>query len=413
MNDAIGAWVGSVLIETIHWDCDSGWNFMECKPRSIAVFGSTGSIGRNTLEVVRAAPDRFRVVALSAHTKLDELVAQAREFQPRWIVASDPLAAAKYAVPSGLTGQWMVGPESLEQIASEPEVDTVVAAIVGSAGLASTLSAISSGKRVALANKETMVVAGELAMRRSAETGALVLPVDSEHSAIFQALQAGSIDQVERLLLTASGGPFRTWSLAQMQAATLEQALAHPNWKMGAKITIDSATMMNKALEIIEARWLFGIEASRIEVLVHPQSIVHSLVEYVDGNVLAQLGAPDMKIPIQYALTFPQRCKGPTLPLDLCRVGTLSFEPPDHERFPALALGAEVADRGGTTGAVLNAANEEAVERFRRGEIRFVDIAAACRAVLDHHDFEPRPTLETLMRLDRWARVETRKWISV
>lgn len=386
---------------------------MDCTPRSIAVFGSTGSIGRNTLEVIRSAPDRFRVVALSAHSRLEELAAQAREFQPRWIVASDTQAAAEFGQPAGLKGQWLVGPEHLERIAGESEVDTVVAAIVGSAGLSSTLAAIEAGKRVALANKETMVVAGELAMRRAAERGAQILPVDSEHSAIFQALQAGSIDQVKRILLTASGGPFRTWTLDQMRGATLDQALAHPNWRMGAKITIDSATMMNKALEIIEARWLFGIDAGRIEVLVHPQSIVHSLVEYVDGNVLAQLGAPDMKIPIQYALTFPQRCKGPTLPLDLCRIGTLTFEPPDLERFPALGLGAEVAHRGGTTGAVLNAANEVAVERFQRSEIRYTDIAAACRHVLDQHDFEPQPTLETLMRLDRWAREETRKWNSI
>ncbi|MCA9106172.1 MAG: 1-deoxy-D-xylulose-5-phosphate reductoisomerase [Planctomycetales bacterium] len=386
---------------------------MHSAPRNIAIFGSTGSIGRNALEVVEAAQDRFRVAALSAHSRLDELVEQARRWQPDWIIATDPVAAARFAPPSDLAGQWLVGPEPLVEIAAHATIDTVVAAIVGSAGLPSTLAAIEAGKRIALANKETMVVAGELAVRRAAETGAEILPVDSEHSAIFQALRAGSVAEVKRILLTASGGPFRTWTTEQMEQATLDQALAHPNWSMGAKITIDSATMMNKALEVIEARWLFGIDAERIEVLVHPQSIVHSLVEYVDGNVLAQLGAPDMKIPIQYALTFPERAAGPTLPLDLCRIGSLTFEAPDYDRFPALRLGSEVARRGGTTGVVLNAANEIAVERFQRHEIRFTQIAQACRTILDAHDYEPQPTLETLMRLDSWAREETRKWTSV
>lgn len=383
---------------------------MAASPQQVAVFGSTGSIGRSTLDVIAASPDRFQVAALSAFGNLPLLVEQARRFQPETIVAADAERGRAFPWPDDLKSRVRFGSEALNEVARAPEVDIVVAGIVGSAGLSSTLAAIEAGKRIALANKETMVVAGRLAIRAAQRSGAEILPVDSEHSAIFQAMRSGRESEVARLLLTASGGPFRTWTSAAMAEATVEQALSHPTWSMGRKITVDSATMMNKALEIIEARWLFDLPADRIDVVVHPQSIVHSMVEFVDGSVLAQLGPPDMRLPIQYALTFPERTPGPTLRLDTSAAWRLEFEPPDHERFPALRLGAEVARSGGTTGVVLNAANEVAVQRFLDREIAFPDIVAGCREVLENHHYEPHPTLETLERLDRRAREEMRLW---
>jgi 1-deoxy-D-xylulose-5-phosphate reductoisomerase len=288
----------------------------------------------------------------------------------------------------------------------------VVAGIVGAAGLRSTWAAVESGKRVAIANKETLVVAGPLVMQLAARTGAELLPVDSEHSAVFQAMQAGRRGEVRRVVLTASGGPFRGRSAPDLQSVTPRMALAHPTWNMGPKITIDSATLMNKALEVIEARWLFGLDVDQIAVVVHPQSIVHSLVEFVDGSVLAQLSPPDMKLPIQYALTFPDRLNGTSPIMDWNQAMQLDFSPPDMEAFPALGLGYEVARRGGSAGAVLNAANEVAVERFLAEDLRFLEIPQVCRAVLEAHDFDPAPTLDELLRLDGWAREETRRWKS-
>jgi 1-deoxy-D-xylulose-5-phosphate reductoisomerase len=381
--------------------------------RRVAILGSTGSIGCNALRVIEAWSEEFEVVALSAHQQLDALVEQARRFRPAKIIATDAEYASSYDWPKDLPVEIETGPDALQEIASSDDVDVVLAAIVGSAGMRSTLAAIEAGKRVALANKETLVVAGHLAMETAARTGAEILPVDSEHSAIFQALQGGQRQDLKQIILTASGGPFRTLSAEAMLKVTVDQALAHPTWEMGRKITIDSATMMNKALEIIEARWLFDLSADEIEVVVHPQSIVHSMVEFRDGAVVAQLSPPDMKLPIQYALSYPERSPGPAATMDWAQACTLQFEPPDHERFPALKLGLEVAHRGGTAGVVLNAANEVAVEKFLNRQIAFHQIVAGCRSVLDQHHFESRPSLETLMKLDGWARQEMEKWILV
>jgi 1-deoxy-D-xylulose-5-phosphate reductoisomerase len=288
----------------------------------------------------------------------------------------------------------------------------IVSGIVGAAGLAGTWAALEAGKRVCIANKETLVVAGPLVMDLARRRGGKVLPVDSEHSAIFQALQSGRSAEVKRIVLTASGGPFRGMSAEQLRQVTPAMALAHPTWNMGRKITVDSATMMNKALEVIEAKWLFGLEVDQIEVVVHPQSVVHSFVEFVDGSVIGQLSPPDMKLPIQYALTWPDRMAGLSPRLDWKSRFQLDFEPPDLERFPALGLGFEVARRGGTCGAVLNAANEAAVERFLNNDMAFCDIPRACRAVLEAHDFDPSPSLQALLQHDHRARQEIQRWKS-
>jgi 1-deoxy-D-xylulose-5-phosphate reductoisomerase len=291
-------------------------------------------------------------------------------------------------------------------------VDVVVSAIVGAAGLAGTWAALEAGKTVAVANKETLVLAGPLVMDLAARRGGRLLPVDSEHSAIFQALQGSPPGAVERVVLTGSGGPFRGRRAAELVGVTVEQALRHPTWQMGPKITVDSATLMNKALEVIEARWLFGLPPERIGVIVHPESVIHSFVEFQDGAVLAQLSPPDMRLPIQYALTYPERLPGPAARLDWRALSAWHFEQPDRETFPSLQLGYEVAARGGTAGAVLNAANEAAVARFLGGELDFLDIPRACRAALDHHNFSPTPTLAELAGCDRWARQEVGRWTS-
>jgi len=381
--------------------------------RTIAILGSTGSIGRSTLEVVRHSSGSLRIAALTAHSSIGQLVEQANEFKPRWIVATDP-EQAKNIDRSSLPRETelLIGAEGVDRVVRAAEVDVVVAAVIGSAGLAGTWGAIDAGKTLALANKETLAVAGPLVMRLAAERGANILPVDSEHSAVFQALAAGRREDLKRIILTASGGPFRSYSRDQMAKVTVADALAHPIWQMGRKITIDSATMMNKALEIIEARWLFDLRHDQIDVVVHPQSVVHSFVEYNDGSVLAQLSPPDMRLPIQYAITWPERCPSPARKLDLSQAMSLDFQPPDEERFPALRLGRQVARVGGTAGAVLNAANEAAVARFLEGELRFLEIAAACEAVLENHTFDASPTLEQLMQLDTWARQEVMRWTS-
>ena len=401
---------------------------MASRPRTIALLGSTGSIGRSTLDVVAASHGQLTIVALSAHRRLAELCDQAAAVLPRFVVATDEQAARRFdwsGLPKGT--ELLIGQIGLEQIVRLPEIDVVLAAVVGSAGLTGTWAALDAGKTVALANKETLVMAGPQVMRLAAARGAKILPVDSEHSAVFQLLEPAANarepvgnalrgvpserQQLKRIILTASGGPFRTWSLEEMERATVADALAHPTWRMGQKITIDSATMMNKALEIIEARWLFDLPPEQIDVLVHPQSIVHSLVEYVDGSVLAQLSPPDMKLPIQYALTWPDRQPSPARKLDLTQALQLDFEPPDEGRFPALGLGREVAAAGGTAGAVLNAANEAAVASFLAGELPFTEIVPACRAVLESHTFEADPTLAELLKLDAWARQELQRWI--
>jgi 1-deoxy-D-xylulose-5-phosphate reductoisomerase len=380
--------------------------------RSIAILGSTGSIGKSTLEVVRESQRFLRVFALTANRNLTLLCQQAAEFQAPWVVATDPAEAERFdwSVLPKYT-KLLVGEEGVQQVAAAAEVDIVVAAVVGSAGLTGTWAALEAGKTVALANKETLVMAGTLVMKMAAKRQAKILPVDSEHSAVFQVLACGRREDLRRIILTASGGPFRRFTAEQMQKVTVQDALAHPTWQMGPKITVDSATMMNKALEIIEARWLFDLPPNQIDVVIHPQSIVHSLVEFKDGSVLAQLSPPDMKLPIQFALTWPERREGPAKKLDLTQSMQLDFEPPDEDRFPALRLGREVAQAGGTAGAVLNAANEAAVAAFLAGEIPFMKIVPACQSVLSHHPFDSNPTLEELLRLDQWARQEISRWI--
>jgi 1-deoxy-D-xylulose-5-phosphate reductoisomerase len=348
---------------------------------------------------------------LAAHRGVEALLGQAHACRPRWVVVTDPEAAAtvdRGSLPPGT--QLAAGPEALDELVRSPEIDRVVSAIVGAAGLRSTWAALEAGKTVALANKETLVMAGPLVTRLAERTGASIIPVDSEHSAIHQALRSGTPEEVRRIVLTASGGPFRLRPADTLAAATPAEALRHPTWSMGPKITIDSATMMNKALELIEARWLFGVPADKLAVLVHPQSIVHSLVEFVDGSVMAQLSPPDMRLPIQYALSHPDRRDGPARRFDFTQPLTLDFEPPDPARFPAVRLGHEAAARGGTCGAVLNAANEEAVRGFLAGELRFTDIAEVCARLLEEHPYQADPSLDEVRRLDAWARQEVVKW---
>ncbi len=382
--------------------------------RNIVVLGATGSIGLATIDVLKHlnrvdSQLRWSLAAASGHRNLDVLakIAADSELCPDRIVLSDADVAQQFRSPNPGV-KTLVGSDSLVTAACGSAVDVVVAAIVGRAGLESTLAAVQAGKRVALANKEALVVAGPLVSSAADQTGSEILPVDSEHSAIFQCI--GSSDSPpKRLILTASGGPFRTWTTEQMVEATPESALNHPTWEMGKKITIDSATMMNKSLEIIEARWLFDLPAEAIEVVVHPQSIVHSMVEFEDGSVIAQLSPPDMRLPIQYALTYPRRLPCPAPSLDLRKTWDLTLEPADRDRFPALELGFEVAAAGGTAGAVVNAANEEAVGLFLDGQIRFTDIVPACRGALENHTHEANPPLDRLLQLDRWARTEVRK----
>ncbi len=377
---------------------------------NIAILGSTGSIGCSTLDVVRACGDRLNVIGLTGHSNLELLARQATEFAPAVVVVSDDQRRSQFQLPSDAATAVLAGQDGIVDLVTRDDVDVVVSAIVGSAGLRGTWAAIDAGKTIALANKETLVMAGPQVMQLAGDRGVSVLPVDSEHSAIFQAMQGGRPSEVQRIILTASGGPFRNHSLEQLADVTVQEALAHPTWEMGPKITVDSATMMNKALEIIEARWLFGLSIDKIDVVVHPQSIVHSMVEFCDGSVLAQMSPPDMKLPIQYALSYPRRWQGTAQRLDLTRAFECEFIPPDYERFPALLLGREVAERGGSCGAVLNAANESAVAGFLDGRLKFTQIVSACRDVLNNHDYDPNPDLEQLIGLDRWAREEILRW---
>jgi 1-deoxy-D-xylulose-5-phosphate reductoisomerase len=386
---------------------------MSQTPSHVAVLGSTGSIGQSALEVVSSSNGALVPIALAARSSVQAIVEQARRFYPRWVVLSDPEAAAlveRDLLPSGC--RLLCGSEGLEWVASQPEVDIVLAAVVGSAGLRGTWAALDAGKTVALANKETLVMAGPLVVELARRKGARLLPVDSEHSAIFQCLKSGRPTEAARIILTASGGPFRTYTPDQLSRVTVADALSHPTWSMGPKITVDSATLMNKALEIVEARWLFGVSAEQIQVVIHPQSIVHSMVEFVDGSVVAQLGPPDMKLPIHYALHYPRRVDSIAPRMGFEQPLSLDFEPPDVDRFPALLLGWEAARAGGTTGAVLNAANEAAVAAFLDGELPFSGIVPACQDVLANHDYEAMPSLERLIEVDEWARQEVSRWVS-
>jgi 1-deoxy-D-xylulose-5-phosphate reductoisomerase len=381
-------------------------------PSRVVVLGSTGSIGCSALDVIEHDRGRrLKAWGLSAHSRWQVLAEQAARLKPRFAAVTGSDFAGE--LEQGLKGtgvEILKGPDAVVRMVQHPETDRVLSAIVGAAGLRGTWAALEAGKIVALANKETLVVAGPLVMELARARGVPILPVDSEHSAIYQALRAGKREEVRRVILTSSGGPFRGRSKQELSSVTPEEALRHPTWQMGPKITIDSATLMNKALEVIEARWLFQLEPDQIEVVIHPESIVHSMVEFTDGSVIAQMSPPDMRLPIQYALTYPDRVPGVGERLDLGKPVSLSFEPPDRDTFPSLDLGFEVMRRGGTAGAALNAANERAVARFQRGEIGFLDIASACRAIVEHHTFDPRPTLELLWSVDAWARREVDRW---
>jgi 1-deoxy-D-xylulose-5-phosphate reductoisomerase len=373
--------------------------------KRVAVLGSTGSIGCNALEVIECLGAPYRAVALSAHRQTDKLLDQARKHGPAALAVTDveckPTTLARLR---DVVSDVYCGPQGLVDMVRRDDVDIVLAAVVGAAGLPAVLAAVESGKTLALANKESLVVAGSLLVPAAKTSGADILPVDSEHSAIFQAMRCGRRSEVKRVILTASGGPFRTCSAEQMDKATYADALAHPTWKMGSKITIDSATMFNKALELIEACWLFDLSPEQVEIVVHPESIVHSMVEFVDGSVIAQLSPPDMRTPIQYALTYPARTDGPAKRLDIGKSFALHFEPPDLNRFPALRIAYEVARLGGTCGAVLNAANEAAVEAFAANKVGFGDISRLVEATLRQHRVQPTPMLADLFDADRWAR---------
>lgn len=378
----------------------------------ITVLGATGSIGVSTLDVVARHPQRYGVFALTAHRQVDKLFAQCLQHRPAYAVVDRPDDALRLQGQldaAGCCTEVLSGAASLVAVASAPEVDMVMAAIVGAAGLVPTLAAARSGKRILLANKEALVMSGALFMQEVAANGATLLPIDSEHNAIFQALPSGftqGVDGVEvtRILLTASGGPFRRKPLAELAAVTPEMACAHPNWVMGRKISVDSATMMNKGLEVIEAHWLFGAPAERIEVVIHPESVIHSMVAYVDGSVLAQLGNPDMRTPIAHAMAYPERVDAGVKPLDLFAVGQLNFERPDLERFPCLALAYRALEAGGIAPAVLNAANEVAVESFLAGGLGFDRIAAVIAATLDSVPQQAADSLEAVLAADARAR---------
>ena len=371
--------------------------------QTIAILGSTGSIGTQALELVRLHPEEFRVVALTARSSREKLFEQVREFRPQVAGLTEPIPMSE--IPEDVRFcRWVMGADALHAAAAEVPADMVLVSVVGIAGLQSVMDALGAHRQVLLANKEALVTGGHLVMDAAKRIGKPILPVDSEHSAIFQCLQAAGGNQPVRLLLTASGGPFRTWTREQMQNATRAQALKHPNWSMGAKITIDSASMFNKALEIIEAHWLFDMPPEKIQVVVHPQSIVHSAVEFADGAVLAQLGVPDMRVPIAYAMTYPRRIPTGSKPLDLFSIGTLTFEPGDPVRFPALRLAGECLNAGGAACTILNGANEMAVAAFLRDEIPFGAISRIVEGTLEACGAMPADTLEDIFHADLEAR---------
>jgi len=376
------------------------------KPKQIAIVGATGSIGLQAMDVVRHHADALRVVALAGGRRVEPMLAQVTDSVSHVVMDSEESASELRAALRTLGRDDVMvtaGPQALVELVTRPDVDLVVMAMVGARALVPTLAALRAGKDVALATKEVLVAGGSLVMEVASNSGAKLLPVDSEHSAIFQCLQGESPEAVARLILTASGGPFRDTPYEELQRVTPEQALRHPTWRMGAKVTIDSATLMNKGLEVIEAHWLFGVPLNRIDVVVHPQSIVHSCVELVDGSILAHLGPTDMRIPIQYALLYPERASSPVRGLSLAEVGSLTFAPPDRTRFPALDLAYAAARAGGTMPAVLNAANEVAVELFLQGRIGFTDIPRLVEAVMDEH--EPQGAeLTAILEADAWAR---------
>lgn len=385
--------------------------------RTLSILGSTGSIGCNTLKVVEFLQEpKFRVVALGAGKNIGKLAEQILRFQPELIAVENEACAENLLATlhklKAKPPRIELSEKGLIEVATHPEADTVVSATVGAIGFVPTLRALENGKRVALANKETLVMAGELMTKAAARSGAEILPVDSEHNALHQCLRGEKRAEVKRLILTASGGPFRTKSRQEIENATRDQALKHPNWKMGDKITIDSATLMNKGLEVIEARWLFGFEADEISVVVHPQSVVHSLIELVDGSIIAQLGVTDMRHAIQYALSYPERKPSELAPLDLAKLSQLSFEEPDVERFPCLALAYRALRIGGTLPAAMNAANEVAVQAFLDNKIRLSEIPKIIENVMNTHDVKSAVSLEVILEADKSARREVNLFLA-
>jgi 1-deoxy-D-xylulose-5-phosphate reductoisomerase len=373
-------------------------------PKHIAILGSTGSIGKSSLEVIERLPERFRVRYLTAHKNIDLLARQIRRFRPRGVVVHEESSASLLRELIDGSTEILAGEEGLCEVVSRDDVDTVLSSLVGFAGLLPTYSAVDAGKDIALANKETLVVGGAIIMSRAMARGVRILPVDSEHSAILQCLQGEDLDSVSRLSLTASGGPFRERDAKELATVTREEALNHPTWQMGQKITIDSATLMNKGLEVIEAFWLFGLPPEKIEVVIHPQSIIHSMVEFVDGSTKAQMGIPDMKIPIQYALTYPERLPAPHPRIDFNTLREMTFSQPDTRKFRCLPLAYEALRRGGSAPTVLNAANEVAVSLFLEGRIQFGTIPDIIQDALSAHRSTSAPTLEDLIRIDRDTR---------
>jgi 1-deoxy-D-xylulose-5-phosphate reductoisomerase len=383
------------------------------KKRQIAILGSTGSIGTQTLQVVEEHPECFEVYAITANTRVDDLIAQARKFMPEAVVIADDskylqLKEALQDLPIKVYG----GYEAICQIVEEKPIDIVVTAMVGFSGLRPTINAIKAGKAIALANKETMVVAGEMINALAMEYKTPILPVDSEHSAIFQCLAGEMHNKVEKLILTASGGPFRTFTKEQLEHVTKEQALKHPNWSMGAKITIDSASMMNKGFEVMEAKWLFGVGAEEIEVVIHPQSVIHSMVQFEDGAVKAQLGTPDMRLPIMYALTYPSRLSSSFGRIDWSRLGELTFEKPDLELFPNLRHAYDALAKGGNIPCVVNAANEICVEAFLKERIKFTDMPRLIEKAMNEATYILKPSLEDYLETDRQTRRIVKEWIN-
>ena len=381
--------------------------------KKISLLGSTGSIGVNTLDVVERNPESFQILAMSAGSNVDLFAEQIRKFKPRVVALFDTqkISTLKEQVVD-LDVEILSGEEGIFEVSTTPEVDVVVSGVVGKAGLLPAIEALKAGKNLALANKETLVIAGELVLKEAQKTGSTIIPIDSEHSAIFQALNGEKKERIKKIILTASGGPFRTFSLNEMENIKVKDALNHPNWEMGKKITVDSSTMMNKGLEYIEARWLFGVETP-VEIIVHAQSIIHSMIEFVDTSIIAQLGIPDMRVPIAYALTYPDRFECNLPSLDLAKMENLTFEAPDFNRFPCLQLAVDAMEMGQTMPAVLNAANEIAVQAFLDELIPYKDIAELIRMVMHNHIPAKLNELQDVLDADQWAREETKKLITV
>ena len=381
--------------------------------KKISLLGSTGSIGANVLDVIERNPEKFQILGMSAGNNVDLFAKQIRKFKPRVVALFDTkkIPTLKERI-SDLDIEILSGEEGSITVATLPEADVVVSGVMGSAGLLPAIHELKSGKNLALANKETLVIAGELVLREAQKTNSQIIPIDSEHSAIFQVLNGEKKERIKKIILTASGGPFRTFSFEQMETVTVKDALKHPNWDMGAKITIDSSTMMNKGLEYIEAKWLFGLNTP-VEIIVHAQSIIHSMIEFVDTSIMAQLGIPDMRVPIAYALTYPDRFECDLPSLDLTTMGNLTFEAPDFERFPCLRLAIDAMEIGKTMPAVLNAANEIAVQAFLEELISYKDIAELIHMVMQNHNPSPLKELQDVLIADRWAREETTKLVTV